>query len=309
VRPPEVLVNAYRAGVMPLIHFIVWTIMTLCRGHGQTDAMEEYDLIETPENVELERRLAGMGSRFTAGVLDTVYIVLVYLVLFVVGALFDFRAMVRGFSADTASGWGIALLILLAFAVYWFYFAFFELVMNGQTPGKRSVQIRVVKDGGGAITLMDIAIRNVMRAIDCQALYGVAGICMFATKKMQRLGDLAAGTIVVSEQLHDYRARTDKRKKVDWEPQMQAGLLRESGLTAAEYRVLSNYWARREELTLEARERLLPQLVLPILQRMDKPAVDRSPQALEGYISGWLEGATASEPPFVIPVDEGKDVP
>lgn len=269
--------------------------------------MEDYDLIETPENVKLERRLAGIGSRFTAGVLDTIYLVLVYLVVLVVAIYTSGFDLFSDSGEDSPDTWALALLILVGFAVYWFYFAFFEMVLNGQSPGKRSVQIRVVKDGGGAITFSDIAIRNLLRAVDCLGLYAVAGICMFATKKMQRLGDLAAGTIVVSEQLHDYRARTDKGRAEDWEQSIEAGVLRGSGLTTTEYRILANYWARREQLSLEARQQLLPRLVLPILQRMGTPAPDESHEALEEFVLAWLEGVASAEVRAANRTDERED--
>ncbi len=258
--------------------------------------MEDFDLIETPENVELQRRLAGLGSRFTAGVLDTVYMSLIYLALFLTAVLAGGFDLLTDLEENGPDGWAIAALALVAFAVYWFYFAFFEMVMNGQSPGKRSVQIRVVKDGGGAITFMDVAIRNLLRAVDCLAFYGVGGACMFATRKMQRLGDLAAGTIVVSEQLHDYRARTDKRGRTEWHEEMQPEVFRDSGLSAAEYRMLANYWSRRAELSIEARKELVPRLVLPILRRMGRTVPDESPAALERIVGDWLEKTDSARP-------------
>lgn len=272
--------------------------------------MEDFDLIETPENVELQRRLAGLGSRFTAGVLDSLYMFLVFVGLFLMVTLLTWSNPIDVFIENNLEGWGIAVLVLLAFGVYWFYFAFFEMVMNGQSPGKRSVQIRVVKDGGGAITFTDIAIRNLLRAVDGLAFYAVAGAVMFATKKMQRLGDLAAGTLVVSEQRYDYRARTDKGRAADWEAPTEAEAYRDSGLTPAEYRLLANYWSRREELSLEARQRLLPRLVLPILERTGRSAPDQSHDGLEQLVAGWLEGDTAyPSPPAQNYLDERKETP
>ncbi|MBN1343173.1 MAG: RDD family protein [Phycisphaerae bacterium] len=253
--------------------------------------MDDFDLIETPENVELQRKLAGIGSRFSAGVTDTLLMVLIGLVLFILTVLVIGADPLNIFGNAMDGGWDLVILLVVGFLLYWGYFVFFEMVMNGQSPGKRSTKIRVVKDGGGPITFTDVAIRNLLRVVDGLAFYGVAGVCMFVTKKVQRLGDLAAGTTVISEETHDYRANTDKRGKVQWEREVDAERLRASGLTPSEYRVLSNYWARREQLSLDARRQLLPRLVGPILQRLGRPRPNDSLEALEAEVFAWLSGA------------------
>ena len=258
--------------------------------------MQDFDFIETPENVELERRLAGIGSRFAAGLLDTLLYgaclaaLLAALILMSIAGLLGPLAGIPG-----VGWWGLAFVILLAFAVYWGYFVFFEMRTNGQSPGKRRLRIRVVKDGGGPITFTDIAIRNLLRAVDMLAAYGVAGLCMFLTRKVQRLGDLAAGTVVVSEQLPDYSAQSDRRAAAPWERQASPEALRATGLRPQEYRVLFNYWTRRQELTLEARRRLLPQLLRPILERDPAAPAGRSVEALEEYVDALLRSAEEAE--------------
>jgi len=266
--------------------------------------VDEYDLIETPENVELQRRLAGIGTRFSAGVLDSILLFLIYCVFIVtVMIVLPFRPLDL-IESPGANAWALAVLILVGFAIYWGYFAFFEWVMNGQTPGKRVMEIRVVKEGGGPIGFPEIAIRNLLRAVDGLGFYVVAGISMFVTKKVQRLGDLSAGTTVISEEQRDYRANTDRRSSIQWDSEVDTTLLRASGLSANEYRVLSNYWVRREQLSLDARRQLLPRLVGPILQRTGRTVANDSLEVLEEQVHRWLAGVPTASPVVQGPFDE-----
>ncbi len=264
--------------------------------------MLDFDLIETPENVELQRRLAGIGSRFIAGFLDTLILGLLMLLLVV-------AALVAGLGVSTFGGggaWGVAILIVLLFVLYWGYFVFFEMVTNGQSPGKRNQRIRVVKDGGGPITFTDVAIRNLLRAVDFLGGYAVAGVFMFFTKKAQRLGDLAAGTVVVSEVPLNYSAREGKGTKTQWEPPANAEALRGSGLSPADFRVLSNYMIRRSELTLEARDRLVRTLVVPILERNGVVVSGQTTAAIEIEVEQLVQQVTAGEAGSASPPEAGR---
>ena len=226
--------------------------------------MQDFDFIETPENVELKRRLAGIGTRFIAGLVDHLLIFLILLVLFVVGMVASVGSM---FYWHESTALIITVLIVMAFVIYWGYFAFFEWRSNGQSPGKKNQKIRVVKDGGGPIVFTDIAIRNLLRVVDLLGAYAVAGACMFFTRKCQRLGDLTAGTVVVCETVADYSPRADRKIPVAVSIAATAGALRDTGLTAQEYQALSSYWQRRQVLGLDARAKICRELVLPILLR------------------------------------------
>lgn len=242
--------------------------------------MQDFDFIETPENVELQRSLAGIGTRFIAGLLDNLIIFASLLVVALIGILAGAWGMGKH---PELGGAVIGLLMVVFFLIYWGYFVFFEMVTNGQSPGKKSQRIRVVKDGGGAITFVDIAIRNLLRPVDFIGLYAVAGLCMFLTRKSQRLGDLAAGTLVVSEAVSDYSAKSDKRRKAvgRWEDEATAEVLRATQLTPEEYHALTSYWRRRSELTVAARHRLLDRLVRPILRRAGQLDDAETLQSLE----------------------------
>jgi uncharacterized RDD family membrane protein YckC len=124
------------------------------------------------------------------------------LVVFVLGALLLTGTTRDWFGADLgiATFIGIAVAGLLIFAVTWGYFIFFELAWNGQTPGKRMAGIRVLTDRGEPVTLVHALVRNVLRLVDIlPSAYMIGAICILTTRRAQRLGDLAAGTVVVRE--------------------------------------------------------------------------------------------------------------
>jgi len=250
--------------------------------------VQDFDFIETPENVELQRRLAGIGTRFIAGLIDNLLIGLMYLVLFLFLVIFDMNIAGKAGIESPARIWALTLVIIIAFAIYWGYFVFFEMRTNGQSPGKKFMKIRVVQMEGTGISFNAIAIRNLLRAVDMIGLYAIAGISMFFTQKMQRLGDLAAGTVVVSEELPNYSAYNDQKRQVLDNEAITPGALEATGLKPQEYRLLNNYWLRREELSLEVRSRLLPQLVRPVLSRLGRTLPDESLDTLEYFVAEIL---------------------
>jgi uncharacterized RDD family membrane protein YckC len=163
--------------------------------------------IETPEQVELEFSIAGLGSRFVAILIDSVLIAGFYLAVFLVLALVFSSAMAAGGKAgdelDTAGKWVLAAFIFLNFLLVWGYFALFEGLWRGQTPGKRVMKLRVIKDSGRQITFFEALARNLLRFVDyLPGMYLVGVITMLCNKRNKRLGDLAAGT-VVPDQHHD----------------------------------------------------------------------------------------------------------
>ena len=153
--------------------------------------------IETPEQTSLEFAVAGIGSRFLALALDTLIQMLVSFVAGIGGSI------VIGLLSDAvpkAGMWGAAILILFFFVLYFGYFALFEIIWNGQTPGKRRAGIRVIKDSGRPLTPAESIGRNLMRIVDwLPAFYAVGMVSAILTKENKRLGDLVAGSLVVRE--------------------------------------------------------------------------------------------------------------
>ena len=239
---------------------------------------------------------AGIGSRFVAGLLDALLIASALLTVALLSLLFGVSLF--AFSADMArqaDKWVLAVFLVLLFLIYWGYFVLFETWMNGQTPGKKYLRIRVVQQEGGGVSFQAVAIRNLLRAVDFLGLYAVAGIAMFLTKKAQRLGDLAAGTVVISEEVPDYAARPDQKAQVLDEVAVEAAALEATALKPQEYRLLHNYWLRRDQLSLEARAQLLPKLLEPILQRLGTPLTEQTLVALERRLDELMKRAQGAD--------------
>ena len=155
--------------------------------------------IETPEQVALDFPVAGIGSRFVALLLDHLIQFGILLVLSLGG--FAVMAAAGRHGMETLAGkWFLAGFTFVLFLILWGYFALFEAFWHGQTPGKRVMKIRVIKDTGRQITLFEALARNLLRFVDyLPSLYLAGVITMLANKRNKRLGDLAAGTLVVHE--------------------------------------------------------------------------------------------------------------
>ncbi len=145
--------------------------------------------ITTPEGLAVDLSLAGIGSRFMATALD----VLIQGVTGTVGAL----ALAALFEGGVLALFYAVGLFLVLFG----YDVAFEMLNNGRTPGKQAAGLRVVRDDGTPITFVASAIRNILRLVDfLPSFYGVAMLSIFLTRRQQRLGDLAAGTLVIRDQ-------------------------------------------------------------------------------------------------------------
>ena len=161
--------------------------------------------IDTPEQVDLCLPIAGLGSRFLAALGDIVlqiaaYIAIVFLLALIVLALPSAKTRADNVS-NAAGNWLIAAYILLNFLFFWGYYTLFEAFGHGQTPGKRFVNLRVVKDSGREITLFESMTRNLLRLVDLMPGFYVVGVVsILASKQNKRLGDLLAGTLVLHEQ-------------------------------------------------------------------------------------------------------------
>jgi uncharacterized RDD family membrane protein YckC len=131
--------------------------------------------IETPENVAFGYPVAGIGSRFIAALIDSILIVLLQLAVFVLTLLIlrsVFDLDLETISGGGAAGWIIAGLGLLSFLFLWGYYIFFELLWNGQSPGKRWAGLRVIRSDGRPVTLSESVIRNLVRLIDFLPSHG-----------------------------------------------------------------------------------------------------------------------------------------
>ncbi|MCO5206110.1 MAG: RDD family protein [Anaerolineae bacterium] len=176
--------------------------------------------IDTPENVVFGYELAGLGSRFLAAVVDSFIIVVLLLFLTITQLAIANAALANDISA---TAWVFAIFILLDFITIWAYYIVFELVWNGQSPGKRLTKLRVMQAEGRPVTLTGSMLRNLVRFIDFLPIfYGVGVIAMFISKQSRRLGDFAGGTLVVYDHsivsLHQLAA---------WQPSVTERLFRD----------------------------------------------------------------------------------
>jgi len=157
--------------------------------------------IETPEQVAIRFPLAGVGSRFLALLADSLIQFVGYGILIVIFVILASN-LPRSSAPVGASAekWAMAFLIIVAFLLYWGYFTLFEAFWNGQTPGKKMCKLRVIRDSGRQITLFESMTRNFLRIVDdLPGFYAVGVITMWCNRQNKRLGDLAAGTLVVHE--------------------------------------------------------------------------------------------------------------
>jgi len=211
--------------------------------------------------------LAGIGSRFIALMIDYLIWGAGFIVLFVLALLL--LPAVGAFSRISGQ-WAVAIVIFLVFLLNWGYFTLFEAFWNGRTPGKRIARIRVIQRSGRAIGLFESMARNLVRYVDqFPSFYAVGVIAMFVTRQHQRLGDLAAGTLVVRDREEEtplwgesgartFTAQIFSPIAPAPEPQNAVhlpatGIAR---LTAADLEVLEGFFARRLDMSLATRAML-----------------------------------------------------
>ena len=175
--------------------------------------LEGRQVLHSPEQVALHLPLAGPTSRMLAYAIDlaaifTVELVVFFLLLASAPLAEWFQRMVGEVQGELAAGGtpgeSSALLTLLAgflllqFVIEWGYFLFFELAMGGRSLGKRALGLRVLRDGGRPLGLRESLVRNALRVVDMlPANYLVGLVAMVVSPEGKRLGDIAAGTVVV----------------------------------------------------------------------------------------------------------------
>ena len=232
--------------------------------------LREHHGVETPEHVDVQFELAGVGSRVAAGLLDLLLQLLAMLGVSLIGstALGDF------FSRGTARGWFSAVLILVMFCLFWGYFTLFEALNGGRTPGKQALGIRVVMDTGRSITPTAAVVRNLVRLLDCYVPvpFVPAIVAMFVHPSNKRLGDMAAGTIVVRDHPTDWTlgAALPPQETEPSEP-LETG---PPELSEDEFRLLDRFLGRLNDLTPEVQVRITSDLVRRFEARIPRRTTD-----------------------------------
>lgn len=228
---------------------------------------EDRLVIATPEGVDLDLRLAGLGSRLIAALLDVVVRVVVFLAL----ALLLLSGPAE--RDDVTGGAGAAAASVVLFLLLFGYDVFFETRASGRTPGKRRAGLRVVLADGRPVTFSASALRTVVRLVDfLPGAYLTGAVAILVTRRNQRLGDLAAGTLVVRDDAHRPAAVPAPALPASTAEGWDVG-----GVSAEDIATVRRFLARREELTPAARARLsrtLAGALRPRVHAPDAPADD-----------------------------------
>lgn len=220
--------------------------------------------ISTPEGIELNLTLAGVGSRFVSALVDFTIQILLIVALFLV------------FWASDLGGYGAAAYAIFSFVVVFGYDVFFEVLASGRTLGKRWNGLRVVRTEGAPITFFPSVIRNVLRLVDFLPFgYLVGIVSVLVTRRNQRLGDLAAGTLVIRER----RTRAVEEAPLDTSmaSRTEAAVLDTSAVTADELAAIRHFLARRHDIDHDARR----ELAHTMAERL-RPKIGGAPEDVHG---------------------------
>jgi uncharacterized RDD family membrane protein YckC len=264
---------------------------------------EEKLIIETPERVPLEFALASIGNRFLAVAIDHF---IQYLSIFLIAW---FVLSVTGYSATKIADspdkllsempkWTIAILIIVLFLIFASYFIVFEYFWNGQTPGKRWMKLRVIRDDGRPLTLWEAIARNLLRIADAVPgfilpIYSVGLVVIFLSGRDQRLGDIFAGTVVIRERTDEAPtfAETFSSRITDLafsRVQKPTGVDADvSRLTEREVEVVESFLRRRWDLTDRQRLWMAWRIALPIMHKL-KPGYHLETFTYEGFLEDIL---------------------
>lgn len=237
--------------------------------------------IVTPENISFRYEIAGPFRRLPAWFLDL---------------SFRFGALVIAFFAMALLGMllggaSIAFLLIVWFLLEWFYGGLFETFMNGQTPGKRIMGIRVVSVTGSPITGLQAVLRNILRGVDMMPFvplpfaamsssevwasqlviptFFVGLMCQLLSPRFQRLGDIATGTMVVVD---ERRRRRIVTQDIDPRYEQLAALVPPNKIVSPSFqRALATYVERRGRIGVARRREIARHVAVPIIQQLELP--------------------------------------
>jgi uncharacterized RDD family membrane protein YckC len=254
--------------------------------------------IDTPENVAFDYAVAGIGSRFLAAIVDSLLILVLQAVVNVTMLLL--AGLLGASSAGMGTGplgWLFAVLGLVSFVLLWGYYVFFEILWNGQSPGKRWVGLRVIRIDGTPITASESVIRNLVRLVDfLPVYYGIGVVTMFVNDRARRLGDLAAGTIVVRDRGPVTLESLDAGKALSRlsNRSRAASLdLPVERLTDGDLQMAEEYLRRRSDLM--NRSEIAVRIKQTLLGRMGVPAGQVPPIAADDLIEQIVEASRARQ--------------
>ena len=264
---------------------------------------EETLIIETPERVPLEFALASIGNRFLAVAIDhfVQYLSILIIAWFLL-ALAGMSASEVVDAPDKLFGempkWTVAVTILALFLIFAGYFIFFEWLWNGQTPGKKLLKLRVIREDGRPITLWEAIARNLLRIGDAVPgfivpVYSIGLITIFLSNRDQRLGDIFAGTVVIRERAGEAptfaetfsnpvsdTAFSRVQKRIEFQADMDQ-------VTDGEIEVVESFLRRRWDLSEKQRIWMAWRIALPLMYKL-KPNYDMADFTYECFLEELL---------------------
>lgn len=241
-------------------------------------------IIETPERVEIHYVLANIGNRFLAAGIDhLIQTVTGILIIVIAGSVSEWRVF------SSMDGWAAAITVLLIFSLYWGYFVIFETIWSGQTPGKRLMKLRVVREDGRPVRFFEVFVRNLLRlAIDFQPFpsYAIGVMSIIFSARSKRIGDFVAGTVVIKERATEAPTLNEIIKVSEVEQQRMertAPALFTADtrrLSEQEVRAVETFLKRRFELKEPNRNALAIRIAQPISLKLGITTDGLNPEAL-----------------------------
>ncbi len=264
---------------------------------------EETLIIETPEHVQLHFALATIGNRFLACFIDHLLQVIAIVATFILA--YNLSAGVRRLSNQTVSGleegslWILALAVLAIFVLYFGYFTIWETLWSGQTPGKRWLKLRVIKDDGRPLDFFAALTRNLLRLADMMPMipplpfYSVGIVSVFASAHSKRLGDFVAGTVVIKERSAEAPSFDEvfESEVIDTAMRRVAPAVDFCAdvhlLAPKEIEVVEAFLRRRYDLPEDPRQWLAWRIATPLLEKL-RPYYDPNNFNYEGFLEELL---------------------
>lgn len=266
--------------------------------------------VETPEQIGLDYDIAGLGTRFQAALIDTLILGFTITLILCIGTFGLALSLSAVADGEAAAIWAFAIITLLVFAIFWGYYVFFETIWHGQTPGKRRMGLRVIRDGGYPIGFSQAALRNIVRIADFLPFsYAIGATVMLFDKQSRRLGDFVAGTLVVKEprdvtlDAMVHAAPLAPASTAGWptsfgQPQADPNRIPNlNRLTPDDQSLIREYFVRRRTLSPQASQQLALRLATAFAAKLEFTPAGDVPDQFLARIARQLGDSTAPPAP------------
>lgn len=246
-------------------------------------------VIETPERVSLYFVLASVGNRFLAAAIDHA----IQLLLLTCLVFLQHYAGRNRLHIGISQNWIIAFAIVGLLVVYAGYFTLFETIWSGQTPGKRLMRLRVIRDDGRPVGFYEAFVRNLIRLLDMAPpiSYSVGVVAIIFSPESKRVGDYAAGTVVIKERateaprLEEIEALSRAEASNHSAFSMASFKLDVRKLSVEEMHAIERFLSRRDELPSKERSDFAMRIARPLSSKLRIQPPEPPPEELLEAIS------------------------